>query len=155
MDNKKLLKILTLVNGVKSTDWVDVMLLVKYMPSIIVKEKKWDESYSYKQDDPENYPLDLSKIETWSTYDRTCIDIKYTNQKNKLVCDVSIYDGHNINGCRTNLRFTAKLIMPDDFIKELEKSILYAFDCLAEKSYDEFIEKQKKDWMSKFKSEYV
>ena len=153
MNNKKLLEILTLVNSVKSSRWNDVRKIVELMPSIEVKEKKWNEKY--KQDNPEWYPLDLSKIETWSTYDGECINLVFSNDNNKVVCEVSIYDGENMNGYRRNLRFTATLVMPKNFIKELEQKILYALDRLAEDSYEDYLEIQKKLWMSNFKSQIL
>ena len=153
MNNKKLLEILTLVNAVKSSRWNDVRKIVELMPSIEVKEKKWNEKY--KQDNPEWYPLDLSKIETWSTYDGECINLVFSNDNNKVICKVSIYDGDNMNGYRRNLRFTATLIMPNNFIKELEQKILYSLDRLAENSYEAYLETQKKLWMSNFKSQIL
>ena len=153
MNNKKLLEILTLVNSVKSSRWNDVRKIVELMPSIEVKEKKWNEKY--KQDNPERYPLDLSKIETWSTYDGECINLVFSNDNNKVICKVSIYDGDNMNGYRRNLRFTATLIMPNNFIKELEQKILYALDRLAENSYEDYLETQKELWMSNFKSQIL
>ena len=153
MNNKKLLEILTLVNSVKSSRWNDVRKIVELMPSIEVKEKKWNEKY--KQDNPEWYPLDLSKIETWSTYDGECINLVFSNDNNKVICKVSIYDGDNMNGYRRNLRFTATLIMPNNFIKELEQKILYSLDRLAENSYEAYLETQKKLWMSNFKSQIL
>lgn len=82
MKNKKLFEILTLVKCVRSRRWDDVKKIVGFIPPFEVKEKKW--GYEYKQDNSD-YPLDLSKIETWSTYD-DCIDIVFLNENNKLVC---------------------------------------------------------------------
>ena len=97
-NNKKLFDILTLVDGVKSSNWADVMKIVETMPSIEVMEKKWNEKY--KQDNPEWFPLDLSKIATWSTCDGECINLRFSNENNKLICNVSIYDGVIMNGYR-------------------------------------------------------
>ena len=153
MNNKKLFEVLTLVRSVRSSRWNDVRNIVELMPSIEVKEKKWNEKY--KQDNPEWYPLDLSKIETWSTYEGECIDLVFSNENNKVVCKVSIYDGDNMRGYRRDLRFTATLIMPNSFIKELEQKILYALDKLAEYSYEDYLETQKKLWMANFKSQIL
>ena len=153
MNNKKLFEVLTLVRSVRSSRLNDVRNIVELMPSIEVKEKKWNEKY--KQDNPEWYPLDLSKIETWSTYEGECIDLVFSNENNKVVCKVSIYDGDNMRGYRRDLRFTATLIMPNSFIKELEQKILYALDKLAEYSYEDYLETQKKLWMANFKSQIL
>jgi hypothetical protein len=45
--------------------------------------------------------------------------------------------------------------MPNSFIKEIEQKILYALDRLAEDSYDDYLENQKKLWMSNFKSQIL
>lgn len=153
MENEKLMDILTLVGKVKSNRWSDVMKIVELMPSIEIIEKKWAEKY--KQENPDWYPLDLSKTETWSTYDSECINLIFTNDNNKVICEVNIYEGDNMNGYRRNLRFTATLLMPNSFIKELEKKILYALDRLAEDSYEDYLETQKKLWLSKFKSDIL
>lgn len=150
---QKLLEILTLVEGVKSNKWNDVREIVELMPFIEVKEKKWHEKY--KQDNFEWYPLDLLKIETWSTYEGECINLVYSNENDKVVCSVSIYDGDNMNGYRRNLRFTAILIMPNNFIKKIEQKILYALDRLAEDSYEDYLETQKKLWESNFKFKII
>jgi hypothetical protein len=151
MKNKKLFEILTLVGSVKSSSWNDVMSIVELMPSITVEEKRWNEKY--KRDNPDWYPLDLFKIETWSTYERECINLVFSIKNNEIVCKASIYNGDSIYGHRKDLRFTATLIMPNIFIKSLEQKILYAIDRLAEDSYREHLEDQKKLWMVDFKSQ--
>jgi len=153
MENNKLFELLTLIGGVNSNKWRDVMKIVELMPFIEVTEKKWVDKH--KQRYPENYPLDLSKIKTWSTYDGECIDLVFSNEDNKLICEARIYDGERLNGYRRDLRFTATLIMPDDFIKELEYRILRAFDKFAEYSYEDFLENQKKLWVENFKSQIL
>lgn len=153
MKTKKLFEILALVNGVESNKWSDVRKIVEYMPLIEVKQKKWSEIFKQKHTDI--YPLDLSKIETWSTYDGECINLIFTNQNNKLCCNVKIYDGDNMNGHRRNLRFTATLVMPNKFMKELEQKILYALDRFAQKSYDEYLENKEKLWILNFKSKVL
>ena len=153
MTEEKLFELLTLIKEVRSRSWTTVGKIVELMPSIEVKEKKW--SQKYKQDNPELFPLDLSKIETWSTYDRDCISLIFRNENNRLVCDVNIYDGDNVNGYRTSLRFTATLIMPSSFIKEIEQEILYALDILAEDSYEDYLETQKKLWIENFKLKFL
>ena len=83
-------------------------------------------------DNPVYYPLDLSKIGTWSTFER-CVTLTFFNQQatgkfafaDNLVCDVKIYDGDNFNGERKDLRFTATLSLPDSFIHEIEKNYKY------------------------------
>lgn len=153
MTEEKLFELLTLLKEVRSSSWITVGKIVELMPYIEVKEKKWNQKY--KQDNPEWFPLDLSKIETWSTYDGECIYLVFSNENNRLVCNVSIYDGDNMNGYRTSLRFTATLIMPNSFIKEIEQIILYKLEILAEDSYEDYLETQKKLWIENFKLKFL
>jgi hypothetical protein len=150
MKNEKLFKILAIVGKVKSNSWNDVRKIVDIMPSVKIKQKKWVDEFKIKH--PDIYPLDLSKTQTWSTYDGECINLVFSNKENKIICEVSIYEGDNMRGYRTNLRFTATLVMPDSFIKELEKKILYALDQFAEDAYEEYLESKKKLWLLNFKS---
>lgn len=152
MNSKKLLKLLTLMNKANSTRWDDVKKIVDTMSVIKVVEKKWDDNY--KQNHPEWYPLDLSKIETWSTY-RDCIDLVFRNENNKLVCKARIYDGDIMDGSRRNLRFTATLELPNSFIREIEYDILYVLDRDANDLYEDFLENQKKLWVSNYKSQIL
>lgn len=154
MNSKKLFEALKIVGDVRSNTWSQVMRIVELMPTIEIKEKKWNDKY--KENNIKHFPLDLSKIETWSTYDnRECINLVFSNENNKLICKVSIYDGDAFREFRTNLRFTATLIMPNNFIKELEEKILYRLDRLAEDSYEESLENQKKLWKHNFKLEIL
>lgn len=159
MTNKKLFEILDLVKGVNSNSWHDVRKIVNLMPSIKIKNKQWHEKF--KRENPDLYPLDLTKIETWSTYGGcidppfSCIDLRFSNEKNKLVCDVVIYDGNNFTGYRKEVRFTAKLIMPNEFIKGLEGKLLYKLDVFAQQAHEAHLETQKNLWVSNFKNEIL
>ncbi len=140
----KLFYILHVVKSVTSRQWECVRLIVEHFSGVTVLEKKWNDAFKEKY--PESYPLDLSQIKTWSTYDK-CVDLIFTIEKGKLHCEACIYDGDNLNGHRTNLKFTAKMIMPDEFILQLEGLIESYFDYHVEDLYDQHLEKQKKIWL--------
>jgi hypothetical protein len=155
MKIKKLFEILTLVKSVRSRRWNDVLLLVNEINNntVDVKEKKWHEKY--KQDNPDYYPLELSEIRTWSTYEDECIDLEYYIENDKLVCKATIYDGDNFNGERRNIRFTAKLWLPNSFAHTIEAKISYGLDRMAEDAYEDYLETQRKLWVSNFKSQII
>ena len=150
---RKLFNVLDLLGEVNIDKWSIVMKLVESMSSIEVKEKKWDDSY--KQNHLSSYPLDLTKLETWSTFDGECVKLVFSNRFGKFTCDVSIYDGDNMHGRRRNLRFTAILILPNIFIKEIEDTILYRFDNYSEQAYRDHLLAQKELWMSEFKNQVL
>ena len=152
MTTEKLFKLLKLVENVTSKRWNNVEKIVKIMPYIEVKEKKWNDKY--KQNNPDYYPLDLSKIETWSTHDVEGIELIFNIEDNKLVCKAHIYNVSDYKYCST-LNFSAILIMPDVFINEIEYLILDEVDNLAREAYKEHLKKQKELWISNFKSEML
>jgi len=105
MKTEKLFELLTLVDGITSRRWETVTQLVDVIESggATIKDKKW--GASYKQNNPDWYPLNLDKIGTWSTYGDTCVDLYFSNDttdnnghpNNQLVCKVKIYDGAEKN----------------------------------------------------------
>lgn len=153
MKNKKILELLTLVNGIHSSDWSTVREIVKSFESIQVIKKGWNDSWKGKY--PDMYPLDLSKISTWSTHDRTCIDLDFKNVDGKLYCKVRIYDGNSFDGYRTSLRFTAELILPNSFLKVIAQRINYAFENFLDDAYDNHLEAQKIEWKNNLRKEYL
>lgn len=160
MDDKKLFELLTLVDGVRSTRWETVMQLVEAIKAggVTIKKKEWRDSF--KQNNPQFYPLDLANRETWSTYDYTCIDIMFTHEKkskkgtkvSQLVCNVKIYEGYNMDGRRLDLRFEALLWLPSSYIQSLENRIMWAFDEFLEDEHKKHLEEQKKLWINKMKN---
>ena len=158
---EKLFKLLKLVNGVKSTQWNTVIQLVDWISkgNVIIKEKKWNAKWEQNLKD---YPLDLSKIDTWSTYD-TCFDLQFTNktsknkgsQNNFLVCKVKIYEGEPFQGSRTDLRFEAILWLPISFINNLEKLIEWEFNAYLEDAYKNYLDAKKRLWIHNMKSDIL
>lgn len=152
---------LTLIGEVKSTDWNTVMEIVGcptanikgYFDKIEILDKKWYDNYRLQNS--EYYPLNLSDLKTWSTYSHTCIDLIFTMAKDKLHCHAKIYDGNSFDGRRTKLRFTANLILPNNFINVLEDDILSSFDYYLEDQYDIYLETQKINWMTDFKNKFL
>ena len=154
MTTEKLFKILTLVNGVRSSRWETVMSIHDciHRGDAIVKEKKWG---NFKKDFLDSYPLDLSKLDTWSTFDNSCIDLYFTNSvvtknkklKNKLICKVLIYDGDSFGGERRDLRFNVLIELPDFFLSKIKMFIETQLSYYLEDEYNDYLESQKNDWI--------
>jgi len=168
MKIKKLFELLALVDGVTSCKWRTVMEIVGHpasgMPGYlnntgyksndaIVLNKQWHDDWKAKN--PEYYPLNLTKLGTWSTFDNTCVDLFFTNKDNKLHCRARIYDGNNMHGYRTNLRFTAEFILPNKFIKVLEDNIKYEFERFLEEKHEVYLEEQKKNWIEDLRHKFL
>lgn len=155
--NKKLLEILTLVGRVNSGRWETVREIVKCIqenPSIEFVKKEWADKF--KRENPQYYPLDLSKISTWSTHDNsTCIDIEFSNKDGKLYCKARIYNGSLLDGYRTELKFTVEFFMPNSFLKTISQRIMWSLDSFAEDAYEQHLEAKRKMWVNNFKSEVL
>jgi len=163
MKTEKLFELLTLINGVKSKKWATVMQLVDEISkeNVTIKDKQWNDGW--KQSNPEFYPLDLNKIETWSTYDLTCIDLQFSNDiskdngqpNNQLICKAKIYEGDSLEGERQQLRFKALLYLPTAFIHTIEQRIKLAFETYLEEAYENHLEAQKDLWINNMRSEII
>lgn len=155
MESDKLIEILRLVGVVKSDQWKRVLEIVKWIKADKVKvvEKAWFEPFRNVK--PDYYPLDLSDIETWSTYDGDCISLTFYIDNNKLFCDVIIYDGEIMHGYRKNKRFIAKLEFDDSYILTLENRIMYDFQKFAEDRYEDYLERKKENWVNRYKNKII
>lgn len=155
MKLKELKQMLTIIGTYHSTRWSTVMAIVKFINDnkCTIKEKKWD--WDYKNDNPNIYPLDLSNIKTWSTYDGTCISLDFTPNGSRILCDVRIYDGDSFDGHRKKLNFTATLSLPNSFLKVLEDGLKYSFDDHVDDLYENHLMLKKEQWMDNCKLELL
>lgn len=157
MSEEKLIELLILVEGVRSNSWNMVMSLVDFIKAdennVNILRKSWADEW--KQSRPEMYPLDLSKIETWSTYDGECIDIRFSIKDGELNCSVKIYDGRLLNGYRESLRFTFDSILKKSFITRLTSYIDSRFETYLNNEYDEYLESQKQLWIDNLRTKIL
>ena len=155
METDKLFELLRLVGVVKSDQWKRVLEIVKLIKADKVKvvEKLWFEPF--RNIKPDFYPLNLSDIETWSTYDGDCISLTFFVDNDKLFCDVIIYDGEILHGYRKNKRFMCKLEFENDYIQTLESRIMYDFNKYAEDRYEDYLERKKLNWIEKYKQKSI
>ncbi len=152
---ENLFKMLAYAGRATPYSWDLVCKIVKAIAEghVLVLEKKWEDRFRAAY--PETYPLDLSVMKTWSTMDG-CVDFRCTtNPMRKLMCDVRVYEGNSRYGFREDLRFTAKLVLPEDFIFEIESNIQYAMDQNAAEAYENHLEAEKQMWMNNYKKEVL
>lgn len=153
----ELFELLRYVGGVKSTNWNTVLHLVGYIGvgkgKAVVESKKWYDKY--KRDNPEYYPLDLSQVSTWSTFDGECIDLTFNAIDDKLSCIAKIYDGESFGGRRKELRFEATIILPLSFLTSLQGRIDYALSEYLEFAHENHLEAVKKLWIDNLKNEIM
>jgi len=146
---EKLFKILKIIKDIQFNKWWVVNWINDNYSSIKIIDKTWNDRF--RQDDE----LDLSKIETWSTYD-SCFEFRFSiNDKNQLHCFSQIFDGGLLYGERKKLRFTTNLIFPDHFILHLDHEINFQFNRHLEKEYECFLLEQKRNWCDNKRKELL
>ena len=140
----KLQNKLKITGGVTCRRFAVIRPLIEIMDSITVVKGRWHDRF--KQEHMDMYPLDLSKLETWSTFSG-CVSLTFSMINGKFIeCEAVIYDG-DFHGDRTYARFTATLKIPYTFLTEIKDSIKYSFESYCEKKYDEHLLEQKKAWV--------
>lgn len=150
MKTTKLFELLVVVEHVYSRTWEDVMELVVCIGDnqIEATEKKWADRY--KQDAPQHFPLDLSNIKTWSTYEG-CTDLNFYTNGDKFLCDARVYNGELLDGHRTDLRFTATIELPYSYLQTIKDKIMYAVEKLATVAYEDHLLAVERKWKENYK----
>tara|TARA_R110000824_G_C15197540_1_gene675395 strand:+ start:590 stop:1045 length:456 start_codon:yes stop_codon:yes gene_type:complete len=145
---RKIDKKFKIIKSITCVGWGLVPKLVAIMDSANIREKEWSDQF--QQNHPDMYPLDLSNIKTWSTYE-DCVGLTFTFINSKSIeCQATVYNGDWL-GERTDRRFTATFYLPSSFLPELKREIEYAFDNYCKNEYEDHLRKQKSDWINKFK----
>lgn len=158
MNQKQLKSALMHLECVYDSSWSQIINLVDSIKNeeTIVSSARWADNH--KNESPTCYPLDLSDILTWSTFDGQCIDLIFKVSKSKrdrLTCLVKIYDGSSFGGYRTALRFTAELYLPLSYIRNIDNLIEYKLNLKASDAYDSYLESQRKLFIDNYKKYYL
>jgi hypothetical protein len=139
-------KMLRYAKTVCTRDWKlknSIITSLKEKKSKIISIDDRRDSF-YKQ----YYPLDLTENEAWTTFEK-CYSLEFSIEKNKLLVEVTIYNGDNFSGDITSLRFSAIISVPFTFLTQIEESIKYQFECVVKQEYEEYLEKKKSLWVNK------
>ncbi len=153
-NQRELFGMLCNLQDITIDNWDLVKKIVNNISDITIISKRWLD-WDYKNDNPQYYPLDLSKIKTWSTYsNKGCINLRFFIRERKLIYVVVIWDGDSFNGYPKNKRFHAVLQFKNKFIKELNLFISRKFDNLLSDAYEDYLERQRKDWINNLREEF-
>jgi len=144
-----LIKMLSIINSVLVYEWNIVRKIVEEYSSVKeIKKECVDWMYEHK--------FDLSKINTWSTYNNSsCISLIFYIENKKLYCNTTIWNGDNFYGNRKSRRFTAKLQLPINFINNISSDIEYGFNRYTSNMYEEHLALQRELWISNAKKELL
>lgn len=156
MTIKENFKILSAIGQVTSHKWRMIMEIVDSINNnkkTTVIKAEW--AALYKQENPEYGPPDLSDRNTWSTFDDTCIDLRFVVEEKKLKCYALIYDGTPFAGERSDLKFLAEIQLQNNFINKIDGLIQVEFRWFLERKHEKYLELKKRKWMSDMKNEIL
>ena len=92
--------------------------------------------------------LDLTKLETWSTYNNSyCIHIEICVKNEELLTRITINEGDMFNGNFKERKFIATIKLNKDKILLFEYNINNRINCQLEEEWEDFLEKQKEDFI--------
>lgn len=152
----QLISVLKVIGTVTAKRWHNVMDIVECLngkESCEILDKSWHEKF--KNDNPAYFPLELNELKTWSTYEGCSILEFSITKKGELLCNAQIWEGDNMDGIRTSLRFTAKILLPLSFLNKIKGTIEWHLDNLLDQQYEKHLELQKQLWISKLKTEIL
>ena len=129
-------------------EWQPVLDIVEVMKSAKVIKKQWHDTW--KKDNPDMYPLDLTEIDTWSTY-AECVWLEFYLEKDKLMCEAMISDGSLTSGYPMKRRFTATLQLPMKFLPKIRRHIDEEFDGYCETAYEHRKREKRQAWIDRYK----
>jgi len=75
-------------------------------------------------------------------------NLKFYLEEKELYCNVNVYE-RDTYGCVTFPRFSVTLILPKEFIKEIEDKIESDFSKFLERQYEIYLDHEKRQWMGK------
>lgn len=97
---------------------------------------------NFKNDQIDYFPLDLKNSDLWSTYDKS-VDIDVFIDNNNFIASVDIYNGDNMTGKRTSLKWTAKFKLNENVILEYKSDINLLFEFYLDDLYDKELEEKR------------
>lgn len=152
MTQSELIKALKYVKNVEIGSWDMVLTLVELIQGgAQVLEKEYTDNF--KRGNPTLYPLDLSKVRTWTTFENCVSIILQFNEANELIASIKLYNGDNMDGFRTSLRFTAKIRLLNSILnrKKVKERVSQALNYEARWAYEDHLKKVQKEWEDEFK----
>lgn len=150
MELRKLVKMMGVIGTLNHNSFQIRDLVIKSIQdgSGIVKSAKFYDSWK------KDVPLMLDP-EVWQTYEK-CRDFTFSlDGKDKLKCDIVIYEGDMLNGDRKEPRVFADITLPLEFLHNMKEEITQQFDILLDFEYDDFLERQRGLWKERQKKKLL
>jgi hypothetical protein len=143
---KNTIKKLKIIDGIVFTRWEMCRTLWNIINTCTVIEGGWQDKF--KREHPEIYPFDLADFDIWSTYDG-CSALCFEIVNDELQCKIHIWNGDNMDGHMTTLRWMATLKVPMSFLEndDVKSSIDSMFTDHCRDEYRKYLKEQETKWI--------
>lgn len=147
---KTLVKKLNFV-GVITTDnyhlgW-DIYDLVAEDKCEVVSINPSDYYYQFRK-------LNIKDKEEWTTYG-DCREMTFHYINEQIAVEVKTYTRGTLGMERRQLKWKAEFFLPIDFVTKIQTQIDKAFDRFCDRSYDNYLESLRLEWIKKFKEDLL
>lgn len=144
---KKLNFVGTITSNNYDLGW-DIYDLVVEDKCEIVSIKPSDDFYYH------GHGLNIKKQEEWITY-QDCREMTFHYINEQIAVEVKTYTLGTLGMERRQLKWKAQFFLPIDFITKIQTQIDRAFDRLCDRSYDNYLESLRIQWIKKFKEDLL
>ena len=98
--------------------------------------------------------LNIKNKEEWITYgDCRVMSFHYINEQ--IAVEVKTYTHGTLGMESMRLKWKAEFFLPIDFVNKIQTQIDRAFDRFCDRSYDNYLESLRLEWIKKFKEDLL
>lgn len=98
--------------------------------------------------------LNIKDKEEWTTYG-DCREMSFHYINEQIAVEVKTYTRGTLGMERRQLKWKAEFFLPIDFVTKIQTQIDKAFDRFCDRSYDNYLESLRLEWIKKFKEDLL
>ena len=100
------------------------------------------------------HKLNIKDKEEWTTYG-DCREMSFHYINEQIAVEVKTYTHGTLGMEYRRLKWKAEFFLPIDFVTKIQTEINRAFDRFCDRSYDNYLESLRLQWIKKFKEELL
>lgn len=100
------------------------------------------------------HKLNIKDKEEWVTYE-DCREMSFHYINEQIAVEVKTYTLGTLGIGPRHLKWKAEFFLPIDFVTKIQTEIDRAFDRFCDRSYDNYLESLRLQWIKKFKEELL
>lgn len=98
--------------------------------------------------------LNIKDKEEWTTYG-DCREMSFHYINEQIAVEVKTYTRGTLGMEYRRLKWKAEFFLPIDFVTKIQTQIDRAFDRFCDRSYDNYLESLRLEWIKKFKEDLL